>query len=360
MNSILSFQMNSRVESFALGAGFFSMMLLLELLMEDVWTTYKPYLPDGIALYMCLFQFVIITLLSSLSDFILQSDVTNPGESRSSHAESGHRIIPQQPEEDCRSVWKILQERYIFWRSYVALAFLVFLSTAISNEAVKYVSYTVKVVFKSSKLVPTMIVSTMMGNSKKFSAFDYFAALLICGGTAVFAYAGQGDSSHSKAEHTAMLMGMGLLLISIFADALVPNAQQWFMTGQDAISETQLMQRTNAAGSLLLLLFMSVSAQLGPCIVLSIQHPYVNLNLSGIGVALFFGVFCMTRLIKKAGSVFAVGVSTCRKVVTVVLSYVFFPKPLETNHFVGGLLVLGGLILSEIVSKLKPRSVEKS
>lgn len=357
---MIEFHLNSRMEALALGAGFFSMMLILELLMEDVWTTYKPYLPDGIALYMCLFQFVIITLLSSLHEHIFQSDVTKPGEPRSWHAESGHKIISQQPEEDCRSVWKTLHQRYVFWRSYAALAFLVFLSTAISNEAVKYVSYTVKVVFKSSKLVPTMIVSTMMGNSKKFSAFDYFAALLICGGTAVFAYAGQGDSSNSKAEHAAMLMGMGLLLVSIFADALVPNAQQWFMTGQDAISETQLMQRTNAAGALLLLSLMAVTARLGPCIVLSIQHPYVNLNLSGIGIALFFGVFCMTRLIKKAGSVFAVGVSTCRKVVTVVLSYVFFPKPLETNHFVGGLLVLAGLILSEIVSKFKQRSAEKS
>lgn len=38
--------------------------------------------------------------------------------------------------------------------------------------------------FKSSKLIPTMIVATVMrNNSKPFTGTDYLAALLLCAGT---------------------------------------------------------------------------------------------------------------------------------------------------------------------------------
>lgn len=69
------------------------------------------------------------------------------------------------------------------WLPYVALSILVFLSTALANQSVNYVPYVLKVVFKSSKLMPTMLVSTLMGNSKSYGGMEYGAAVFLCIGT---------------------------------------------------------------------------------------------------------------------------------------------------------------------------------
>jgi solute carrier family 35 (adenosine 3'-phospho 5'-phosphosulfate transporter), member B3 len=62
-------------------------------------------------------------------------------------------------------------------------------------------------------------------------------------------------------------------------------------------------------------------------------------------------VLAYTRLIQASGSVVAVAVSTLRKVVTVTLSYIVFPKQLLTIHVVSGVAVLGGIVLSSYSSK---------
>merc|ERR1712124_101364 len=71
---------------------------------------------------------------------------------------------------------------------YALLSFLILCGTGLANIAIGYVQYPVKVVFKSSKLVPVMIVSVIMGNSKPFRWKEYVGAVLICLGTAGFAW----------------------------------------------------------------------------------------------------------------------------------------------------------------------------
>jgi undecaprenyl pyrophosphate phosphatase UppP len=61
------------------------------------------------------------------------------------------------------------------------------------------------------------------------------------------------------------------------------------------------------------------------------------------------------RLLKMAGSVLTVAVATLRKTVTVVLSYLIFPKELRTQHVVSFAAVAAGLVLYEVTTQLKKR-----
>jgi hypothetical protein len=54
------------------------------------------------------------------------------------------------------------------------------------------------------------------------------------------------------------------------------------------------------------------------------------------------------RMVKTAGSVFAVTVATLRKGVTVITSYVVFPKEISASHVVSLLFVGSGLVLHEV------------
>jgi undecaprenyl pyrophosphate phosphatase UppP len=61
------------------------------------------------------------------------------------------------------------------------------------------------------------------------------------------------------------------------------------------------------------------------------------------------------RLLKIAGSVLTVAVATLRKTVTVVLSYLIFPKELRTQHVVSFAAVATGLVLYEVTTQIKKR-----
>lgn len=72
------------------------------------------------------------------------------------------------------------------------------------------------------------------------------------------------------------------------------------------------------------------------------------------------------RLVKAAGSVFAVTIATIRKAVTVVLSYCIFPKELTSMHVLSLMAVGSGLVLYEInnqkqkAGKLKSGALQSS
>ena len=271
---------------------------------------------------------------------------------------------------------------------YIKLSLLVVGATALSTRSIVYVSYPTKVVFKSAKLIPTMIVSTLLnppgkgggggvgggggGGGAGYGAMDYLAAALLSGGAAGYAYGGggsggSGGSGTGGGSHE--YFGVALLLVSMACDALVPNLQQKLMAppaggelvpgsssssgssssgggGGLGLSASALMVNVNGVGFAGLLAYMLLSGSLFSTVGTAAAHPALLGYLLTIGVGLSTAVLAYTKLIKSSGSVVAVAVSTLRKVATVVLSYVVFPKPILRIHIASGFVVLCGIILS--------------
>lgn len=50
----------------------------------------------------------------------------------------------------------------------------------------------------------------------------------------------------------------------------------------------------------------------------------------------------------RSGSVIAVAIGTLRKIITIVLSYVVFPKEILTQHYIGSIAVIVGILLESI------------
>uniref|UniRef100_A0A7S2MJ67 Sugar phosphate transporter domain-containing protein n=1 Tax=Helicotheca tamesis TaxID=374047 RepID=A0A7S2MJ67_9STRA len=235
---------------------------------------------------------------------------------------------------------------------YVGLSILVFGATALATQSLRYVSYPTKIVFKSAKLIPTMVVSTILRTGSKYRAVDYLAAGLLCAGAAGYSYGTEGtDGQHNST------IGIVILTISIICDALVPNIQKRIMCpvqkvhGDSAaatkgLSAAALMVNTNAVGFSVLLFVMSVSGMVGATVTAAMERPVLLVYLFGVGICLAMAVLAYTRLIQLSGPVVAVATATLRKVVTVLLSYILYPKPLLPVHAFSGLLVLVGVLLS--------------
>jgi len=227
-----------------------------------------------------------------------------------------------------------------------------------------YVSYPTKVVFKSAKLIPTMIVYTLLNKGDKYGILDYIAAMFICLGAAGYSYSGKGSST---SETDDSMFGIALLTISVVCDALVPNLQQRLMTPKktEGIPETTtspqpvtglsaqaLMFNVNSIGFAFLLTFMILSGSFFRDTLPAVtNHPRLLLYLTLVGVGLSTAVLAYTKLIQCSGPVVAVTVATLRKVATFLLSYILFPKALLPIHAVSGVSVLLGVVLSSNLVK---------
>ena len=60
----------------------------------------------------------------------------------------------------------------------------------------------------------------------------------------------------------------------------------------------------------------------------------------------YLGVQVVLTLVKSCGAFAAATVTTCRKAVSIVLSFMFFSKPFTIGYFWSGLLVLFGIYLN--------------
>ena len=299
---------------------------------------------------------------------------------------------------------------------YVKLSAVVYGATALATKSLAYsgVTYVTKVVFKSAKLIPTMLVGVIMDarainngniNVKKhnYTVWDYGSALLLCIGAAGFCMSPK-DSSDSSDEKMITTtnntqgphwVGISLLIGSVFCDAFVPNISEQLMqqgptntissmtrkdSGEDlngdeevelkslltsnnndnmhhgnhataatskkkeeGLSSASLMVNTNSIGFALLFLSTVISSQLIPIISFMAVHPHFLLLHLTVGCGLGTAVLAYTELIKRSGPAFAVAVATLRKVVTVVLSYIIFPKAMTITHLASSCLVLAGV-----------------
>jgi adenosine 3'-phospho 5'-phosphosulfate transporter B3 len=241
------------------------------------------------------------------------------------------------------ALWKDLAKA---WWPYVGLSVLVWGATGLANVSVTWVQYPVKVAFKSSKLIPTMVVSVFMRNSRPFRWSEYVAAVLLCIVTAAFSI----KAGTSNASTGLVVLGIAFLFSSMMCDALATNTQQSLMQ-RSKVHPLVMMLRLNLCGMLVSILVILCSGKIGTAATLILARPQVLGYMAGVGGCIAVGVWANTQLIHESGSVVAVGVATVRKVVTMVLSYIIYPKPLQWMHVVGIVLMACGLGLAELMRK---------
>lgn len=216
-------------------------------------------------------------------------------------------------------------------------------SSALSNISLNYINFPTKVVFRSCKLIPTMIVASVI-HKKIFTITEYACAAAACAGLIMFAAA---DWDLSPSFHP---IGLFLVSLSVCADAVLPNAQEGlFKLGSSRLEVTVY---TN----IFTLAIMTVTTAISGDLVKCLQQMIMNRQL-----AIYFGIYTFIayiaisfhmHVVKRYGGVAAVLVATGRKAMTLILSFILFPKGFSWLYPVGSILVLGGLAVASL-SKIK-------
>jgi adenosine 3'-phospho 5'-phosphosulfate transporter B3 len=223
--------------------------------------------------------------------------------------------------------------------SYPLLTGCLLASSALSNMSLNYINFPTKVVFRSCKLIPTMIMASVI-HRKVFASVEYACAIAVCAGLVLFAAA---DWELAPSFHP---IGLAFVSLSVCADAVLPNAQERLF--QMGSSRLEVTLYTNVFTLLAMTVTTLASGDLMGALHQTLLSRQLMLYFTIYTFVAYLAISLHMSVVKRFGGVTAVLLATGRKGMTLVLSFVLFPKGFSWFYPVGALLVLGGLLASSL------------
>jgi adenosine 3'-phospho 5'-phosphosulfate transporter B3 len=241
---------------------------------------------------------------------------------------------------------------------YVASASLIGIYTSLGKVSYKYINYATGTVLKSSKLIPVIVLSSVW-LKRTYHYLDYLACVLLVIASCFFAVGEhEGNKSLGVEDPTLYAFGFFLSFFCVCVGAVQSNVVDKALRDyQASVSENMFM--TNSIGALLVFVVVLVKE---PDAFAFFFGDWFYLSLITFrSVVFWLGAVFYTTLVKHFGAVPAVAVTTCRKVLTVVSSFVFFSsdKPFGATYFVA-LLFFFGAVACEFLKHKFPTTPTKS
>lgn len=210
------------------------------------------------------------------------------------------------------------------------------LTMGLSNTSLQYLNYPTQLLFKSCKLIPVMIGGIVLLR-KHYSMWEYASAFLLSLGLIELTF---GNAYSDGISFN--ILGTIIISCALFADAFIGNFQEGTLT-QYNVSSREMALYAHAMGSGQLFLVLILVGQLGPAFAFCWQNPIAYLYIllfSGCG---YIGANFVLVMIKLFGAFVTTTVTSCRKFITLILSFFIFPKPFTIHYLIATSLVVIGL-----------------
>jgi uncharacterized membrane protein len=147
---------------------------------------------------------------------------------------------------------------------------------------------------------------------------------------------GFGDlaSKNKDGGPQSSMIGFIIVTLSLVADSMHSNTQETLLQDYKAtIRETMFF--TNMFAAAFSLCVCTVTGELFAALSYCFQYPDTWGLLAVQSLVTYLGVLCFVASIKSFGAVLATTITTVRKIVTVMLSFLFFAKPFNNVYLVG-------------------------
>lgn len=222
---------------------------------------------------------------------------------------------------------------------YFLLAFLTVGTMGMSNSSLRYLNYPTQVIFKCCKLIPVMLGGIFI-QDKRYGVMDFISCLLMSIGLTFFILAG------STIQPNFNYIGIIMMSLALCSDAAIGNVQEKSMKLFKA-SNVEVVLYSYGIGFVYLLFALLISGSL----VAGFQY-YADNPIQSYGYTFIFsltgylGITFVLTLVRAFGALLAVTVTTCRKAVTIILSFVLFTKPFVFQYVWSGMIVLCGIALN--------------
>lgn len=225
---------------------------------------------------------------------------------------------------------------------------LAFTPCALSNTmsswsqyaSLKYVSFPLQTIFKSSKVIPVMIMGLLLKGTK-YRLGQYVEALLITIGVAVFSLA----SKSSDKDTTTELIGLIFLISYVTFDSFTSQWQDkiYQTYGKPNVDPYQMMLGVNTSAIIITTTGLIVSGDLPIVIEFLKANPSVFQYNIITAITSASGQLCIYYTIKEFGPIVFTIIMTTRQMISICISSILFGHSLNVYSILGAFIVFGVL-----------------
>ncbi|KAK5455212.1 UDP-galactose transporter [Exophiala xenobiotica] len=266
-------------------------------------------------------------------------------------------------------------------RAALAPLVLVTLTTTLASPfgyaSLAHVDYLTFVLAKSCKLLPVMALHVTLFR-KRYPLSKYLIVLAVTSGVAIFTLYHPPKPGKERKAQSSSTYGLTLLGINLLLDGLTNTVQDFIFTSPHRYGKTsgpQMMVILNLLGTLLMgayLLFTPYvpeplipafvktdTQELATALSFLSRHPKVFYDVLGFAACGAIGQLFIYATLERFSSLLLVTVTVTRKMLTMVLSVVWFGKSLSQGQWMGVALVFGGIAAEAYISHREKKEKEK-
>ncbi|KAF2311140.1 hypothetical protein GH714_019681 [Hevea brasiliensis] len=237
-------------------------------------------------------------------------------------------------EEQARSLFGISLTDRPRWQQFLICSSGFFFGYLVNGICEEYVYNRLQ--FRFCQMV---MGSFIPGLRRKYPAHEYLSALLLVVGLILFTLADAQTSPNFSIIGVVMISG------ALIMDSFLGNLQEAIFTMNPETTQMEMLFCSSVVGLPFLIPPMIFTGELFRAWNSCSQHPYVYGVLVFEAMATFIGQVSVLSLIALFGAATTAMVTTARKAVTLLLSYMIFTKPLTEQHGTGLLLIGMGITL---------------
>jgi len=206
--------------------------------------------------------------------------------------------------------------------------------------SLRYVSFPVQTVFKSSKIIPVMIMGKVLKGAI-YPTSQYVEALFITIGVAIFSVASQESSRDSSTE----IAGLIYMLMYITFDCFTSQWQSkiYDMYGRANVDPYQMMLGVNSSAICITTFGLLVSGDFPIVWEFFMVNPNVLMYNIITAITSASGQLCIYYTIKEFGPIVFTIIMTVRQMISICISAVKFGHHISAIAFCGAVVVFGVL-----------------
>ncbi len=208
-------------------------------------------------------------------------------------------------------------------RLLIVVAALYIGTTTLTKTSLRYIDMPTQTVLKSAKLIPVMIGSILI-LGKSYGAYEWLAAFMLVGGICIF------NLSTHFPDGNQTFAGSACIMIALGCDAMLGNMQQKVLGS--GVRPDQLMLVQSAFGACNMLVVTAFDGTLLPGVHLLLHDFACSSTLLIWSLCITAGTALILQLVAEFSAVTAIVVTTARKALTLICSFLLFPKHLGLRH----------------------------
>ena len=226
--------------------------------------------------------------------------------------------------------------------SFMRVSLLACLASPLGYASMKYLDFPLVILGKSCKLVPVLIMKFLIFRTT-YPAKKYMAVALITAGVSTFMLMDPNRSSGKKQDSS--LYGMSLLSLNLLMDGVINSSQDnIFKTFK--ISGITMMFHMNLYSFLLMVAYLLINpftSELFEGLLFCQSHPAVIYDIALFALTGAIGQCFIFYTLESFGSIMSVTVTVTRKMISIVLSVLWFGHELSLIQWSAVGVVFGAI-----------------